>query len=160
MGSICFPLIVPPPVEAFQCSPTSRVGVNVNCKGVKTVSKPVSVLSDEPCWGQSSLPCKRLSFQNQFQCSPTSRVGVNWVVGQVAAGGIEFQCSPTSRVGVNRIDCSLSKLLPVSVLSDEPCWGQSGATAWFWWWRHGVSVLSDEPCWGQFCSASVEMVGM
>ena len=37
----------------FQCSPTSRVGVNANKKKGKDDDDDVSVLSDEPCWGQS-----------------------------------------------------------------------------------------------------------
>ncbi len=113
-------------VLPFQCSPTSRVGVNSSFRRSSNSSAVVSVLSDEPCWGQ--YPARRRrgcaerrfsalrravlgSMQNiasasgawdLFQCSPTSRVGVNprWTMQR--PGTSAFQCSRTSRVGVNR----------------------------------------------------------
>ena len=115
-------------------------------------TRSVSVLSDEPCWGQCRPGRERCRLGRWFQCSPTSRVGVNRsaaakhprfskrfsALRRAVLGSInqfqpqpfacpQFQCSPTSRVGVNTgpaasSGCSAS----VSVLSDEPCWGQLG----------------------------------
>ena len=109
----------------------------------------VSVLSDEPCWGQSALAKVSQWGQFKFQCSPTSRVGVNTPEALDAMASVLFQCSPTSRVGVNLVQPAMAaRMSPVSVLSDEPCWGQSVAGVRPVRHRH-VSVLSDEPCWGQ-----------
>ena len=163
----------PCPYTLFQCSPTSRVGVNLILRPHLSALLPVSVLSDEPCWGQylpfsvvfiqfdvsvlSDEPCwgqscslsaaradvtgfsalrravlgsmlQREQHEYQyrlFQCSPTSRVGVNIDFPWGSWNKLMFQCSPTSRVGVNRRGSSRSfKPSCVSVLSDEPCWGQ------------------------------------
>ncbi len=110
----------------------------------------VSVLSDEPCWGQVTASAGAIGGWTLFQCSPTSRVGVNPATAAVYA--------PRNQV---------------SVLSDEPCWGQCGGgccagagRVCFSALRRAVlgsmglisslsdiktvvSVLSDEPCWGQ-----------
>ena len=115
----------------FQCSPTSRVGVNAFDGGERAVGLWVSVLSDEPCWGQSKPGSPDPGFVARFQCSPTSRVGVNR-------------------------PCTISPncLHPVSVLSDEPCWGQLSARRTQGACLTCVSVLSDEPCWGQSSRAA------
>ena len=81
LGSIAFGRGQKTVRQAFQCSPTSRVGVN--CP-----------------------PAPRGRAGGQFQCSPTSRVGVNVLALSRGQTRTKFQCSPTSRVGVNAIRCS------------------------------------------------------
>ncbi len=111
----------------------------------------VSVLSDEPCWGQLMNNASSADNMNRFQCSPTSRVGVNGYSTDSTYTRLAFQCSPTSRVGVNsRGRRCTARRRTVSVLSDEPCWGQSRDAVFPSFEAALVSVLSDEPCWGQF----------
>ena len=134
----------------FQCSPTSRVGVNWNPDHVE--------------W-----------TDDMFQCSPTSRVGVNLIMPCVTASITAFQCSPTSRVGVNPVwrkadsptptcfsalrravlGSMWTSLLENEKMSMSQCsptsrvgvnYGQAGLCQPYYF---NVSVLSDEPCWGQ-----------
>ena len=208
----------------FQCSPTSRVGVNLPPFRHTHCQFQVSVLSDEPCWGQLYQPpphrpppqrfsalrravlgsiSKMISFSVgflAFQCSPTSRVGVNFRVSKTGYATMSrFQCSPTSRVGVNSahhpttvgiafgFQCSPTSRVGVNpgpssstlrqptgfsalrraVLGSITYWGrfkllilvfQCSPTSRVGvnaegcnsrWRRMNVSVLSDEPCWGQ-----------
>ena len=127
LGSIRGQPPAPAARRVFQCSPTSRVGVNWAAWGGCTDVVVVSVLSDEPCWGQFDCSARKASTTgcfsalrravlgsikpagaavgavDRFQCSPTSRVGVNHCLAPTTICTIEFQCSPTSRVGVNRM---------------------------------------------------------
>ncbi len=183
---------------AFQCSPTSRVGVNRRWRRFRSGgSSSFSALRRAVLgsirqrrwtrWRRCCFSALRRAVLGsiwcsqqwppgclRFQCSPTSRVGVNQSLVSVQSGTATFQCSPTSRVGVNQKEGPpRGAAAQVSVLSDEPCWGQyaGGATRWrrprcFSALRRAVlgsmslsservryilvvSVLSDEPCWGQ-----------
>ena len=136
-------------VAEFQCSPTSRVGVNGRTLKCVAPEHSVSVLSDEPCWGQLDRPIGTVSVYRCFSALRRAVLGSMSKCDNTCATATAFQCSPTSRVGVNpRHPRPHPPHRPVSVLSDEPCWGQSPRT------NHDrlgkiVSVLSDEPCWGQ-----------
>ena len=163
-----------PASQKFQCSRTSRVGVNytaviissgfrvrfsalgravlgsiVAVTGKKAVVRIVSVLSDEPCWGQ----CLRLADLDLPGRSFSA-------LGRAVLGSIRPKAllilPPRSFSALGRaVLGSIGKRTEgrsgadeVSVLSDEPCWGQYGCyctTALY----NAVSVLSDEPCWGQ-----------
>ena len=141
----------------FQCSRTSRVGVNKGLAGNACCPfRRFSALGRAVLGSIFVKHCKTLSTF-RFQCSRTSRVGVNSrlprttkafslsfsALGRAVLGSIRlcigdgnqarpFQCSRTSRVGVNPSPSSRSgAIVTVSVLSDEPCWGQS-ITAWGW----------------------------
>ena len=86
----------------FQCSPTSRVGVNVDKSAGKRENVNVSVLSDEPCWGQlwSSGAVSTVLFQC-FSALRRAVLGSIVPANDRPCRAIRFQCSPTSRVGVN-----------------------------------------------------------
>ena len=135
----------------FQCSPTSRVGVNWPSTTIEKPPPRVSVLSDEPCWGQCEQAERGGGAWAAFQCSPTSRVGVNSDLAAKASPSLPFQCSPTSRVGVN----SEMRQRPTYASREFQCSPTSrvGVNANGPWVPTGygiqVSVLSDEPCWGQ-----------
>ena len=134
----------------FQCSPTSRVGVNVlGNKKPRLPKRGFSALR-RAVLGSILQECSLSSRHLGFQCSPTSRVGVNcFVSGEKNARGARFSALRRAVLGSIQAQPIHKTTRPqVSVLSDEPCWGQLTlfiALAA----RSAVSVLSDEPCWGQ-----------
>ena len=185
----------------FQCSPTSRVGVNNRVRQrladgferfsalrravlgsifpsskAKPTTAIVSVLSDEPCWGQLSL--RKAANRSRRRFSALRRAVLGSIQGghdrRSVVGG--FSALRRAVLGsIDRDEVGLGERPGVSVLSDEPCWGQyvgvlpkSGISSSFsalrravlgsMRWLHRaaglqrvVSVLSDEPCWGQSC---------
>ena len=181
LGSIETQYHLPPGKGGFQCSPTSRVGVNQSSMSSRPCRPQVSVLSDEPCWGQSTTLRRLSPREPRFQCSPTSRVGVNTQQPMTTLWR-DVCFSALRRAVLGSMQSALRNLGEtnrVSVLSDEPCWGQCfrsssarqvrscfsalrravlgsiSRTCWAGSSRRSVSVLSDEPCWGQSLGTTV-----
>ena len=85
----------------------------------------VSVLSDEPCWGQYNYIIPDESIEERFSALGRAVLGSMNGPRRAQRGGRVFQCSRTSRVGVNDAAArAMARRAVVSVLSDEPCWGQ------------------------------------
>ena len=164
--------------SSFQCSPTSRVGVNSIARLGKPRRLDVSVLSDEPCWGQLNPLARRLVLLTGFSALRRAVLGSIIVLHPQRSAPSSF--SALRRAVLGSIGCrcrwcghrrgfsalrravlgsmTFTKKAPdlnsdVSVLSDEPCWGQSFDFTHFAE-TGSVSVLSDEPCWGQCCNCT------